>query len=45
MIVKNNTITTSYENVYQYLSNKEIGIPIFQRFYDWIGKDEENVLR
>lgn len=49
MIVKNNTITTSYENVYQYLSNKEIGIPIFQRFYDWKEKEivqlKEDLLR
>lgn len=40
MIIKDNTITTEYINLYD-LNNKKIGIPIFQRFYDW--KDKEIV--
>ena len=38
MLIKDNTITSEYVNVYS-LNNKKIGIPIFQRFYDW--KDNE----
>ena len=38
MLIKDNTITTIYTNIYS-LNHKKIGIPIFQRFYDW--KDKE----
>ena len=38
MLIKDNTITSEYVNVYS-LNNRKIGIPIFQRFYDW--KDNE----
>lgn len=38
MLIKDNTITSDYVNIYS-LNNKKIGIPIFQRFYDW--KDNE----
>lgn len=34
MIVKRGTIQTTYENLFSY-NDKKIGIPIFQRFYDW----------
>ena len=40
MLIKDNTITSEYVNVYR-LNDKKIGIPIFQRFYDW--KDKEIV--
>lgn len=40
MLIKNNTISSEYINIYS-LNNKPIGIPIFQRFYDW--KDNEIV--
>lgn len=40
MLIKDNTITSEYVNVYS-LNDKKIGIPIFQRFYDW--KDKEIV--
>lgn len=38
MIIKNNTITSSYDNIYKYIDTP-IGIPIFQRFYDWKEKE------
>ena len=34
MIIKSNTISTHYVNIYS-LQPKKIGIPIFQRFYAW----------
>lgn len=34
MIISTNAVTTKYERLYFY-QNKRIGIPIFQRFYDW----------
>lgn len=34
MIVANGTIDSKYVNLYSY-QGKKIGIPIFQRFYDW----------
>lgn len=38
MLIDKNTIKSEYINVYS-LNDKKIGIPIFQRFYDW--KDKE----
>ena len=40
MLIKDNSIKSEYVNVYS-LNDKKIGIPIFQRFYDW--KDKEIV--
>lgn len=40
MLIDNNTISLEYTNIYD-LNDKKIGIPIFQRFYDW--KDNEIV--
>jgi len=34
MIISKNAVTTKYERLYYY-QDKKIGIPIFQRFYDW----------
>lgn len=34
MIINKNSVSFSYENIYS-LRNQKIGIPIFQRFYDW----------
>lgn len=38
MLIKKDTITSEYVNIYS-LNNKKIGIPIFQRFYDWKEKE------
>ena len=38
MLIKDNTITSKYINVYS-LNDKKIGIPIFQRFYAWKEKE------
>ncbi len=38
MLIKKNDITSEYINIYS-LSSKKIGIPIFQRFYDWRRKE------
>lgn len=34
MIISTNAVSTKYERLYYY-QDKKIGIPIFQRFYDW----------
>lgn len=40
MLIKENTITSEYTNIYN-LQSYKIAIPIFQRFYDW--KDKQIV--
>ncbi len=38
MLIENDTITSNYVNIYS-LKKYKIGIPIFQRFYDWKEKE------
>ncbi len=43
MLIKNNTISFEYIKLYD-LSKRVIGIPIFQRFYDWTEKQVQETL-
>lgn len=43
MIIKNNTLKIEYIPLYS-LTNKKIGIPIFQRFFDWKKEQTNEIL-
>lgn len=43
MLINDGSITFDYINIYN-LSDKKIGIPIFQRFYDWNEKQIQETL-
>lgn len=45
MLIKNNSVSSEYVCLYDFFKNKNIGIPIFQRFYDWKPKQLEELCK
>ena len=45
MLITNNSVSSDYVCLYDFFKDKEIGIPIFQRFFDWKTQQTEEILK
>lgn len=45
MLITNNSVSSEYVCLSEFFKNKEIGIPIFQRFFAWKPQQTEEILK
>lgn len=45
MLITNNSVSSDYVCLFEFFKDKEIGIPIFQRFFDWKPQQTEEILK